>query len=197
MRFLDFALLLNITAPASAVLPTVFGLELGQPIALPVCPYKRFPDGRSMAPAYERAPAETCHIPETPLLDAPWPRGSLVFPLAKMPTILGDNTAWTFVIGGKLEGLEFVTLSHNNTAAIIRELTAKFGKPTSVDADTSVVSGIQVPSVTATWKLPGLLVIYENIDQDMSYGRLSIETPVLQAMRQAHQRAAERNRTPL
>lgn len=70
---------------------TVFGLELGKPVSLPVCKHKVYPDGRVSQFTYEDDPAETCHEPDIQLSDAPWRRGSVDFPLKKMPLILGLN----------------------------------------------------------------------------------------------------------
>ncbi|MDP9421360.1 MAG: hypothetical protein M3Q19_00750 [Pseudomonadota bacterium] len=177
--------------------PTLFGLEFGKPVSLPTCPRARLPGGGVSEFLYEQRPSQTCHEPEIQLRDAPWRRGSINFPLNAVPLIMRGNTGFTLIVGGKLEGIDIDTLSHNNTNAIIRELTGKFGKPTSVIRDKAVVAGIALPSVVATWRLPAITVTYTNINDDLDAGRLLVETPVMQRLRRQNELAAERARTPL
>lgn len=176
---------------------TVFGLEFGKPVALPVCPRAQLPGGGYSEIVYEQRPAQTCHEPDIQLRDAPWRRGSINFPINQVPLIMRGNTGFTLIVNGRLEGVDIDTLSHNNTNAIIRELSAKFGKPTSIVRDSAVVAGISLPSVVATWRLSGLTVTYTNINDDLDAGRLLVETPVMQQVRRQLERSAEQARTPL
>ena len=194
------ALILGIAlaaVPANAATPTLFGLEFGKPVSLPVCSKARLPGGGYSEFIYEQRPTQTCHEPDIQLRDAPWRRGSINFPLDGVPLIMKGNTGFTLIVDGRLEGIDIDTLSHNNTNAIIRELTAKFGRPTSVVRDRAVVVGIALPSVLATWKLPGLTVTYTNINDDLEAGRLLVETPVMERLRRQDQRAKEQARTRL
>jgi hypothetical protein len=175
----------------------VFGLELGKPVSLPNCNYKTLPGGTVSKYTFENDPINACHEPDIQLSDAPWRRGYVNFPVAKTPLILPINGGFTLVVDGKLEGLRFSTLSYANTDAIMRELTTKFGRPTSVTNTVSTVSGIAVPARWAEWKLPDLYVSYRNIDTDMKYGFLEIETPVMRALRLAHEQQQEKQRQAL
>lgn len=176
---------------------TVFGMELGKPVALPTCKNKVLPGGLVLRSNYEDNPAVTCHEPDIQLSDAPWRRGSVDFPLAKIPLIVRGNTGNTLIVDGNLEGLQFDTLGHANTNAIITELTQKFGRPTSVSRDVASPVGIPVPAVHAEWKLRGLYVSYRNIDDHIDYGELLIETPAMQALRKARDDERDKNRTQL
>ncbi len=115
---------------------TVYGIELGQPVALPTCKHKILSNGQPSQYIFEDDPAETCHEPEIQLRDAPWQRGSVNFPRRKQPLISAFNSGYTLIIDGKVEGLQFSTLGDANTNAIINELSTKFGRPTSISKTT-------------------------------------------------------------
>lgn len=196
MRILCLAAAL-ISAPAYAAPPSIFGLVLGKPVSIPECPRSRLSGGGFSEVVYEQNPPQTCHEPDIALRDAPWRRGAVVFPSRRAPLIMLGNSGYTLIVDGKLEGIDIDTLSHNNTHAILRELTAKFGKPTSVVSEQAVVAGIAVPSLVATWRLPDILVRYTNINDDLEAGALRIETQALQRVREAHEQTLEGARTPL
>jgi hypothetical protein len=183
-------------AAAAGTPPTVFGLEFGKPLSIPVCRHQVLPGG-TVSITYESEPAVTCYEPDIQLRDAPWRRGSIDFPIGKAPMFMSGNLLDTLVIDGKLEGLRIQTLNHNNTTAIARELAAKFGKPTSIEHDRADVEGIAVPSLIFTWRLSGLTVTYTNIDDDMDYGEVLIETPAMQRLRRARDDSASKARTAL
>lgn len=188
-------LLCAAAAPTSPM--TVFGLELGQPIQLPECAHTRLPDGSMSEYSYDLNPAETCRDPDIQLRDAPWRRGWIVFPMQRGPLIMSSNMASYFVVDGIVVGLHAETLDHNNTEAIMRELTAKFGRPTSVENDTEVIEGIAVPARTAVWRLPQLVVRYRNIDRDIRHGSLLVMTPRFEQIRTSREREELQARTPL
>jgi len=197
IRLSAMAVLSLVLLPASgqAQAPwTVYGIELGQPVALPACKHKTLPNGQPSQYIYEDDPAETCHEPEIQLRDAPWQRGSVNFPLRKQPLISAFNSGFTLIIDGKVEGLQFSTRGDANTNAIINELSTKFGRPTSISKTTSTVAGIAVPAVHTEWDLESLYVSYLNIHREIGYGLLEIETPKMQAVRRMDQerKAADR-----
>ncbi|KUO56335.1 MAG: hypothetical protein APF78_01845 [Sphingomonadales bacterium BRH_c3] len=140
LAVLSLGLLTAATAPQQQW--TVFGLELGKPLSIPVCQHKVLPGGLVSNYTYEDDPRETCHEPDIQLSDAPWRRGNVDFPLQRMPLILHINSGYTLIVDGKLEGLQFDTLGYANTDGIISELTAKFGRPTSVARITASPSGV-------------------------------------------------------
>lgn len=188
--------ILAMAAAAIGTPPTVFGLEFGKPLSIPVCRHAVLPGGTESI-TYERDPAVTCYEPDIQLRDAPWRRGSIDFPMSKAPVFMDGNSAFTLVIGGKLEGLQIETLNHNHTEAIARQLAAKFGKPTSIEHDQAEVEGIAVPSLVFTWRLHGLTVTYTNIDDSMDYGQVLIETPAMQRLRHEHDDSVSKARTAL
>jgi hypothetical protein len=181
---------------ATGAPPTVFGLEFGKPLSIPVCSHQALPGG-TVSITYESEPAVTCYEPDIQLRDAPWRRGSIDFPMSKAPAIMDGNSAYTLVIDGKLEGVQIETLNYNQTEAIARELAAKFGKPTSIEHDQAEVEGIAVPSLVFTWHPHGLTVTYTNIDDSMDYGQVLIETPTMENLRHDRDESASKARTAL
>jgi hypothetical protein len=195
MAAISLGLLTAATAPPQQW--AVFGLELGKPPSIPVCQHKILSGGLVSQFTYENDPAETRYEPDRQITDTPWRRGSVNFPLKRMPLILHENTGFTLIINGRIEGLQFDTLSYGNTNGIISELTAKFGKPTSVTRFIANPEGIPIPATHAEWKLPGLYVSYRNIDSSVEFGYLLIETWVMQALRRSHEQGQAQQRTKL
>jgi len=191
------AALATVAAGPPAAPWTVFGLELGKPASIPQCQFKTLANGIKSQVVYEDDPAQVCVEPDIELRDAPWRRGAINFPLRQSPAFLWGNTGFTLVVAGKVEGLDLDTMGYAHSAAIIRELTAKFGRPTSVEKITATPSGIAVPAIEATWRFPNLHVRYESIGTDIQYGTILIETPVMQALRRAHARAQDAQRSKL
>jgi hypothetical protein len=181
------AALMQGTTPPTTVGPTVLGQELGRPIALPECPHKRWPDGRMSPDLYERYPNIICHTPPIQLRDAPWQRADLYFPTDKIPLIMRGHMGDLIVIDGKLEGIRFETLGYGNAEAIISEVSAKFGKPVSIEKISPTIAGISVPARLVMWKSQGLIIRYETIWADVANGKIEFMT-------QNYFKAAERHR---
>lgn len=174
----------------------VFGLQFGKPLSIPVCRHQVLPGG-AVSITYESEPAVTCYEPDIQLTGAPWRRGSVDFPTGTKPIVTKINMINTLIIDGRLEGLEISTPDHNHTLLIVDELTKKFGKPTEVRHQQAEVEGIAVPALEFTWRLRGLTVTYTNIDDDMDYGNIEIETPAMQRLRHDHDESASKARTAL
>lgn len=172
-------------------LPTVFGLQLGAPIALPEC-------ARSASDNYSIEQSQDCeHKPgvEVPAMPE---RGIVAFLPAKMPAILSSNWIFTTVLDGKLEGLDASTLKYTVAEGVVDELTRKFGAPTSRDTETISVEGIPFPGLHVTWVRPGYTVEYHSVRRtNLDKGQLVIETDKARARRLERERAKASNRTPL
>ncbi len=187
LHLLVFAALLQGATTPPAVAPTVLGQELGKPITLPECPHKRWPDGRISPDLYELYPNIICHTPPIQLRDAPWQRADLYYPTDKIPLIMRGHTGDLIVIDGKLEGIRFETLGYGNAEAIISEVSAKFGKPASVQNISQTIAGISVPARLVKWKSQGLIIEYNTIWADVANGKIEFMT-------QIYSRAVERHR---
>jgi len=185
-------------APAAA-LPTVFGLELGAPIALPEC--QRMP-ARFLAPGV-KPPYSSVQIAPCQQLPGEYGPGTetdglVRFPPDKLPAIVGVDIMETTVLNGRLEALSAATLSYNSAPGIVRELTAKFGAPTARETETVLVEKIAVPSIHVTWSRPGYSVDYHSVaENEIDYGDLTIETDAGRAARVSKERARDALRTPL
>lgn len=190
-----FAMAAAAAAPGAP--PTVFGLEFGKPLSIPVCKPEVLPDGTAVPSVYEREPAVMCYEPDIQLRGAPWRRGSVDFPIDKKPLVSKINMINTLIIDGRLEGLEISTPDHNHTLLIVDELTRKFGKPTEVRHQQAEVQGIAVPALEFTWRLHGLAVTYTNIDDDIDYGSIEMETPAMERLQRKHDESASKARTAL
>jgi hypothetical protein len=190
-------LLLATASPAAAEAWTVLGLAMGQPVSMPTCPKKILPNGRPSEFVYDDDPAEVCHEPDIQLKDAPWRRGAINFPLRQMPVFMHVNTAFTWIIDGRVEGLRIETLDHTNTDAILSELKTKFGPPTNITKTTGGPRGVALPAIHAEWRLQGLYVSYRNIEMSVEYGALEIATPKMQAVRSEHGASQARQRSAL
>ena len=192
---------LPMTATAQAQAPTspitIFGMQLGEPISIPECPRRRRSDGTLSDITYERSPPNVCFERDIQLRDAPWRRGAITFPTDRIPLIMSGASGFTIIINGRLEGVEIQTLGHAHADGIIRELTEKFGRPTSVEADSEIIHGITVPSTTAIWRRPQGLIEYRSVDGDLEHGYLRIMTATYAALRAAHQRSQAEAHTPL
>lgn len=198
-RLLAFgASVLVIAAAGPDDAQTIFGLELGKPLSIPPCPRKVLPGGIVSQYTFESAdPAETCYEPDIQLSDAPWRRGSFAFPIKRVPLIMRGNTGFTLIIDGKLEGVQIDTLGSGNADGIIRELSAKYGKPQSISRTKSTVSGISLPSIEAKWQIQGVFIRYLSIDYSVESGSLWIQSTKMHALREQWHRQQSLERTPL
>ena len=175
----------------------VFGIEVGQPVHLPECSLHRFEGGATFPEMYEQIQAVMCYERDIQPRDAPWRRGWIEFPPQQAPLILHGHMISYFVVDGLVAGLHAETLDRTNTDAIMRELTEKFGRPTSVENGSRAIEGIEVPLRVARWRLPWALVEYRNVGEEISFGTLMVMTPAFERLRDAHDRADLQARTPL
>lgn len=183
---------------ASAALPTVFGLQLGAPVTLPECArvVAAIPDpGRK--PPYRPDQTETCQQSPGEHGQASANSGAVVFQVGRRPEIVGSDVIGTTIIGGSLEGISAVTLSHNVSEEIVRQLSGKFGPPTGRGVETVEVDHIPVQAAWARWDRAGFAVEYHAIDDRMENGLLIVETAKAKAARLAREKAADATRTPL
>lgn len=183
VKMVSIVALAAVAATAPPSLPVVFGIALGQPIDLPECKHLVDPNGDISPYLYERDPAVTCYETDIQLSDATWRRGMVHFPVQRAPLIIHGNAGFTLVVDGKVEGLQFDTQGPSNVGAIVRELTGKFGRPTSTDNITSVISSIPFPAVEVQWRLANLYVQYISAERSVEYGWLLIETAKMHALR--------------
>jgi hypothetical protein len=181
---------------AAAQLPAVLGLQLGAPISLPTCK-PRMIFNQPAPDLYLEDQPQTCQTPVKIVASWYYPQGSVIFPIAKMPEIMGYQEATTFVVDGNLEGLSFTTLGPSVTDGIIRQLSDKFGKPTFVGEDDPNPRAHFTSARQARWEATGYWVEYHNMGVDAANGWVRIETDKARAMREQKRQAEHQERTPL
>ena len=181
----------------AAALPTVFGIPLGDVVALPECAHARISADRLSSDLYD--PSQTTLCQQIPGVEhSPIPNeGGIVFPLAEMPIILSFPKMTTIVIDKKIEAIRADTLSFNSSPAIIDQLTEKFGPPSEKRPETIRVGLAAYPSVRVLWIRDGYRVEYSAIGGSLNYGWVRVETDKARAIREAEERAVEAKRTPL
>ncbi|MES2987904.1 MAG: hypothetical protein V4808_08355 [Pseudomonadota bacterium] len=176
----------------------IFGMELGKPVSIAPCPRKVLANGMASDFLFDTTdPAEICFEPDIQLRDAPWRRGAFSFPLKRVPLIMSGNTGLTLILDGKLEGIQIDTLGYSHAEGIVRELSAKYGKPLHVDPTQSTVSGIPVPSIEAVWQVRGVFVRYLSVDGSVETGSLWVESTKMHSVRAEWTRKQARAREPL
>lgn len=186
-----------VIALAATAIPAVFGLQLGAPVMLPECAHAEIGSGKRSLDLYDGSQQFPCK--KLPGVESPAhpDTGGIVFPISQMPTILASPDLATTIVHDNLEAIYASTLSHNNAPEITRQLTDKFGAPTTSVGETTEVQKIAVPSVHVLWRRPGYVVDYRSISSDIDYGELSIETDKARALREAREKAATSQRITL
>ena len=183
---------------AVATLPSVFGLQLGAPIALPECVRMvATVTEPGVRPPYRPDQNRTCQRLPREYGPTSANDGAIVFAPGARPEIVGSNAVGVTVIDGRLEGISAITLSYNVAAEIVRQLTSKFGPPSGTGSETVEVEHIPVRGAWTRWDRPGFTVEYHTTDVTIDHGLLLVETGKARALREAKEKAADAARTPL
>ena len=186
------ALALLLAAAPLPALPSVFGLQLGAPVALPECRFAVI-NGKTMD-IYASVQDRMCqYLPSTTMPTD----GTVYFPPAEMPAVSSFNEIGTRIFDGKLEAIYFDTSSYASKDRIIGQLSEKFGKPDTVYAENTVLHGTPLPSAAAIWRRPGFTVVYHSIANSVTSGQVRIETDRAIAARDAEAHADGAKRTAL
>jgi hypothetical protein len=181
----------------AAALPTIFGLQFGAPVTLPECVHALLPGGRYSAAAYATRQIRTCQRRLEVLTGSPSDGVSIVFPVEKMPLILGLPDLLLTIVDNKLEGISAATLSYRSADAIIDQLVEKFGPPDRRTDDMYVIGLRSVAGPRLYWAGEGYRIEYHAIDGRPDYGWLHIATDKARAASDAKDREIEKKRTPL
>jgi len=188
--------LANSASAADGPLPSIFGQQLGAPVSLPECQRMVLtyphPDG-SPAP-YETGQAVTCQqMPESVLPET----GAIRFTSTQLPAILKEKLVVTSIIDGRLNGVYAATQGYENADLIVEQLTAKFGKPTQVEAESVMIDTIARQGKVFEWKQSGYAVEYHTLSRHEGYGTLDIETDLGRDHRLQRKAKRDAERTPL
>lgn len=162
---------------------TVFGLPLGQKLALPECPRERVKKGTGK---YSRSSVEaTCwqawNDVGDPIAfkmkDYDGVYRYVLFPDREKPEISDSSKLPIFVIEGNLEGINLGTAGYPVQDTVLAKLIAKWGEPQSVVPRTLQNGfGAKYKAVTATWTFENLFVTFQGISTDIEQGNITIRT---------------------
>ena len=184
-------LVLLLGQAGAADLPTIYGVQLGAAITLPECRY------HSGNPEYGYdvdQPVMCAWKPEAaPEFGRPWLGATIQFPLKSSPLIIRNYILTTMLSGDRVVGIEFFTRGVSAQEVALSELTAKFGKPSSVVRATAM--GASFPVVHATWTGPKFTVTFDGVEDKIDAGHVVIDTVEGAQMRKAAD-AAERASRP-
>jgi len=180
--------LLALHGGAAAAGPSVFGLELGHPVALAECPHQAMPvSGRKL---YELMPSRTCVEDAAPAGPASGAR-TVVFTRTEAPPIVRDARLTLLEVGGALAGVRFATPGESAEDVVLGELTAKYGPPSSIHRErVQNLAGAQADTLTALWRGGVVDVTFYGTFGRLDQGQVTIDLPIGSAARRARDAAA-------
>ncbi|CAN5686819.1 hypothetical protein BH20ACI3_BH20ACI3_08280 [soil metagenome] len=205
-KLLTTVLLATVCTTAAAQDMSVFGIPLGQRLALPECEKSETPSSAN-GYRYEPRPKprQACFISlaELNIRD----RVAIDFAENEKPSVtIGGG--WfgieATVIEGNIEGIKFGTFGIKNASSVLDALTTKYGKPT--DLTTSKVQngfGASFDVFTAFWMLPGpvdpklTVVFWSSCSSKLDEGCVTIDTKKGRAWRKQKLDENFKDRRPL
>lgn len=166
-NFLGLCAVLVSQAATAQALP-VLGIELGAPLALKACNGGNSPKAGLCKSVRSTKTVDGRKIVtfEVRLPDAEWPSWSR-YPYY---TVLEVN--------GKAERLAVFTRGAQAQEEVVRQLTTKFGKPSSQSVQpVQNKFGAKFQSVAAEWSKPPYQVRFDGIVSEIDWGMLVIQSP--------------------
>ncbi len=157
------------TSVYAAPVPTVLGIQVGSPPALPECP-------RNTSGGYDIVPIPfDCWALDRDIKDTRWlwlsDTTEAHAEFAKQPISLimdGDNVAEIVI---RTTGIE-------SQQDALQALVAKFGKPTHYNVERlQNRMGARFVGVRVTWARPDVHVYFDSTSDDLDNGLIDIETP--------------------
>jgi hypothetical protein len=146
---------------------TMFGLEIGKPLDLPVCQYANATKSVGIQ-------QYTCVEPADELAQN---RARIHFGLKEIPPIVKGLSMTVQLVDEKLEAMYFATPGIESKARLLRIFTEKYGAPTTLTKATlKNADGAGYETFTAVWDMPGLYVEYAPTNGSVKEGVARIET---------------------
>jgi hypothetical protein len=171
-----FAFFLGAAVVANSVLPTVFGQPLGEAPAFPQC---------------------TFVIGEPTCVSKDLFSSHVIFSTGTSPEIVTMGGMDMQVIDGKVEGLDVELQGHAFRGEIVRQLSAKFGRPSVQRSVVVAPHGIDIVELVVVWRRAAFTVRYESIDGDLEHGSLRVRTAAGARSDTADERQRENARVKL
>jgi hypothetical protein len=150
-------------------LMSAFGLDIGKPISLPLCP------GIGATQFVDLVQKKTCFEQASKYSNG---RAKVHFAREEMPSIVSGFVINVTLIDNKLEGLSFDTPGLNSRDRVLNVLTDKYGAPTKLNKESLQNGyGARYESFIAEWDESDLYVIYTPVaGGDIKRGFIRIET---------------------
>jgi len=146
---------------------TMFGLEIGKPLDLPVCQYANATKSVGIQ-------QYTCVEPAS---DPSQNRPCIHFGLKEIPPIVKGMSITVQLVDDKLEALYFATPGLDSKARLLRIFTDKYGAPTTLTKATlKDADGAGYETFTAVWDMPALYVEYTPTNGSVKEGVARVET---------------------
>lgn len=185
------------SAEANSADPTVFGIRLGEPLALPECSFsKKYGRLSYDFPSFKEPPPDCWKrgligTPGVPLKDD----DTVVIQFESLPYGFGYRDTSVKLIAGLVEEFRFST-EGSAQQEVFDALVRKYGAPTSHDSEQlQNRMGASFASTTARWNFSNLSVLYLGLGSTVDKGILVISSTkaTQQALDRAEkQKAAER-----
>jgi hypothetical protein len=156
---------------------TVFGIALGQPLAVPECP--KYGSGLFLDYGYS---ADTCYQRTAekavcaPLLEG---YAGIHFKILSLPTWSSQSEITARIVSGRVEGIRIYTTGISGQDEAIEELTQKYGKPSStLNTDVQNRMGAKFVSLNASWTVGDLEIVLIGTAGRLDEGQVEIATRV-------------------
>jgi hypothetical protein len=192
---------LSAGAAHAQALPSVFGVQLEAPVTLPECqPLDDTPPPPNEIRDYRTVQPVTCAGRPYQLTNSPFRRGDIWFPHDQKPELCSEDLINAFFSkdGNKVLAVEASTPAFDHADWIIAQLTAKFGKPTSVVELEQMDDGILVPTKHVVWKRTGFTVDYRSVAiGGHNEGDLLVSTDEYDRLEREYATTQSAKRTPL
>jgi len=159
-------------------LHSVFGIALGQPLAIPECP--KYGSGPFIR--YEFRKEEACW--QRPVESAgcePITDGyaGVEFPVHTLPLWTRTSRVTVRIVAGRVEGARIYTSGIKGQDAALQSLIDKYGKPSSsLNADVQNRMGAQYTSLNSSWKVGDLTVVLLGTTGRLDEGQVEISTDI-------------------
>jgi hypothetical protein len=159
---------------------TVFGFELGKPLALQECEFKTVANTKM----YDPTPRTTCFQAAHTMNGYGIPVRRIIFSQQDAPKIVKNWNLIALEAHGVLIGLRFATYGAASQELTLEQLTQKYGKPSAVSQHAVQNElGAAFNAVLAKWDLRDLSVTFEGITHSVDFGEVRIDLPEAVQMR--------------
>jgi hypothetical protein len=175
-KLVSLLMLSAVCFTASAQTESIFGFELGKPLALADCPFRLSPI--SQTKSYEVTTPTTCIKDAHTLNGYGQEVRKIKFSESDKPLIVKYGRAYPLEANGVLIGLHFLTQGLDLQDVALDQPTQKYGKPTTIKkAIVQNAMGATFESINASWRLKGVNVTFDGLAGQVDYGEVYIDLP--------------------